>query len=144
MREFTLSKNFERFEFNLLEEKMGVKLPEELFLILENYGGASIEENIFEEKSSDTKWQLAVFSTFSQIYNYFDDINEELSAGNMDLKLLSFASEEGGWKFCISTEDSYPVYIFKTTDYAGKEAIQKIAPSFIEFINDLKCSDELS
>jgi len=129
------------YEYNLLEERLNSQLPEELFQILETYGGLSIEENSFLDRKNQKEWTLASFLKFSDIYNYFEDIEEELKFAELNIKLLSFAYENAGWRFCISTEKNNPVYIFKTSNYSGKEAFEKISPSFIEFINELRLPD---
>ena len=143
MRKFTISKNFEKFEYDLLKEKINEELPIELFEVLEIYAGLGILKNIYFDKERKKKWILSCFLRFHEIYNYYEDIKEELCFAELNIKLLSFANEDGGWKFCISTEKDYPVYIFKSSDYSGKDAFEKISHSFIEFINELQiCENE--
>ena len=137
MRVFTISKNFQQYEYDLLEERIDNKLPKELFQILEIYSGMGIEENLYLDKNNKS-WTLTSFLRFHEIYSYFENIEEELSFAKLDIKLLSFAGENGGWRFCVSTEENYPVYVFKSTDYAGKDAFEKISSSFNEFINELQ------
>ena len=138
IREFTISKNFQQFEYDILKEKINDDLPIELFEILETYSGMGIEENLYFDKKNQKKWVLTEFLSFHAIYNYFEDIEEELAFAKLNIKLLSFAGENAGWRFCISTEQNYPVYIFKSSDHAGKDAFEKVSPSFIEFINELR------
>ncbi|APU09682.1 hypothetical protein A5M85_05105 [Cellulophaga lytica] len=137
MRKFTISKRFHKSEYKLLEERIGSDLPNELFQVLEIYAGCYIEERIYFDKKNN-KWVMANFLKFAQIFNYFEDIEEELGFAELDIKLLAFAGEEGGWRFCISTEEAYPVYIFKSSDYAGKDAFEKISSSITEFLNGLQ------
>ncbi len=137
MREFTIDVQFVKYEFKLLESKYELKLPESLFEILEKYAGIPIKENIFSSKLNERKLKLVYFLKFGEIYEYYEDTIEEVEIGNLGIKLMPIASEEGGWKFCISSEKNNPIYLFKTSDYGGKDAFEKIAKSFDEFINEL-------
>ena len=137
MRKFTISKRFHKSEYKLLEERIESNLPNELFQVLEIYAGCNVEERIYFDKNAK-KWTMASFLSFPQIFKYFENIEEELGFAELDIKLLSFAFEEGGWRFCISTEINYPVYIFKSSNYTGKDAFEKISPSITEFLNGLE------
>lgn len=136
MKRFTISRRMQEYEFELLSQKVGWKLPKELFEFLSNYGGSYIEERFLVDINKN-KWVLGKISLFTFIYDYIDEVREELTLSNIDLKLIPFAGEEGGWVFCISSEDNYPVYVFKSTNYSGEEAFQKIYLSFDDFIINL-------
>ncbi len=137
MRKFTISKRFQKSEYKLLEERIESNLPNELFQILEIYAGCNVEERIFFD-INNKRWVMANFLRFQEIFKFFEAIEEELGFAELDIKLLSFAGEEGGWRFCISTEKNYPVYIFKTSDYSGKDAFEKISFSITDFLNALQ------
>lgn len=136
MREFTISPRMQRYEFDLIEEKIGDKLPNELFEFLSRYGGTSIEERLIED-STNRLWKMEEIKRFPFIYNYLDEIKEELQIANIDNKMIPFANEETGWLFCLSVEENYPIYIFKSTNYSGKEAFQKISNSISDFLSGL-------
>ncbi len=138
MRKLTLSKNFHRFEYDLLEEKLNTRLPNELFVILENYSGYGVEESKYFDKKNELIWILSSFCDFSYMYDMIDELKEE----KLSKKLLPFAIEEGDWLFCISLEENFPVYIFKTSDYSGDDAIQLISDSLESFIEGLERSSE--
>lgn len=136
MRKFTISPRMKEYEFNLLTEKVGDNLPSELFNLLTNYGGNSILECYFKDMSGKT-WKMEDLKRFPYIFGFIDEIDEELKIAGIETRMIPFANEETGWLLCISTEKDYPVYVFKSSNYSGREAFQKLTNSFNEFLNDL-------
>lgn len=137
MKKFTISSRMQKYEFQLIEEKINHKLPTLLFEFLSTYGGMFIKERFFRDFTGKI-WKMEEIKLFHFIYNYIDEIEEELNLANIDKTMIPFANEETGWFFCISTEKKYPVYIFKTNGYSGIDAFLQISDSFEEFINELQ------
>ena len=136
MRDLTISKRFLKYQYDLIMKKLEVtELPDNLFNVLEKYAGLSIEENVYYESNNDSKWIISQFGDFKLIYGHVEELKEE----NLEKKIVPFAIEEGGWLFVLSLENEEygAVYVYKTHDFSGKEALHKITNSFESFINSL-------
>jgi len=136
MRKFTISPRMQEYEFELIEQKVGVKLSSTLFKLLSTYGGMFVEERNIKDLNGKL-WKMEEIKLFSFIYDYLDEVKEELQLAGLDLNMIPIANEETGWLFCVSTEDQHPVYIFKTSNYSGDDIFVKISNSLEEFINSL-------
>lgn len=140
MKKLTIAPRAGKIYFSLLQEAVGVELPNELITIIESYGGLSVLEDMYID-FNDNEWELQTFDHIASII----DLTKEFKEKGWGLK-VPFAYDPGGWHFCLSFDkDTYgKIIINRWTDHSPEEQFLVIADSFEEFIDGLKRSDELS
>ncbi len=124
---------------NTIEALIGKKFNMDFRFFMKGNAGFSHRENTFIDFEK-TIWTIIVFENFSTIYKLTDEF-----ASNGWGKMIPFASELGGWHFCLCMEekDHGSIYVNRWTDHLPEGQFLKIADSFEEFINGLKTEEEL-
>jgi hypothetical protein len=101
---------------------------------LNEYQGAKVNEFLFTDQNGTT-WVMGFIMKFSEILT----LTEEFKSVNVQNSFVPFASDAGGWHFCICAGDvNYgAIYINRWTDHTPEKAFLKIANSLEEFVNGL-------
>jgi hypothetical protein len=134
-----------------LEKQLELILPNELKKhYLKHNGGFPIKER-FYMKNYDTYTSINGFIPIKYHYENIDDWTMEEVYLNFNKikkvlpkKLLAFASDYGGNKFCIDTESEsiFLVYMDLGNPKENPESIRKICSSFDKFIENLEEDDD--
>jgi hypothetical protein len=111
------------------------EMPEGFFDFLNKYQGAKLLEFIFVDRNKTT-WVLGFIMKFTEML----ELTQEYFNENKQNYFIPFASDAGGWHFCLSFQkkDFGSVYIYRWSDYKPEDAYLKIANSFEEFIDGLQ------
>jgi len=130
---------FDNKEINRICKDFNIEIPQYFISFIKEYGGASTDEFIYNEKF---------------LVNFFlplqSDKNSSICKGVQVykqrygvLEWIPFAIDNGGWTFCIALKENIKNQIWIDRYISGDLPIfDYVAPSFGDFINALKTEDE--
>ncbi len=138
LRNFTLRDKIGEGSFRHAQKEFKNQIPELVKLCLVKYGNSSIKEDVYID-NKNTEWILSAFSNSTDVMKLPKEFKD---AGWGEW--FPFAFDQGGWHFCInmSDHDYGSVYVNRWSDHKPKDQFVKIANSFEEFMNELKCGTE--
>jgi len=136
MRTLTLEDRFLPHQYSRIENEAGIQIPDSIKDFISVYADLSVKENKFI--NSDGKlFEISQFITYRMMYDFIKEFKKE----NLGKK-LPFATDHGGWVFCISfDEDSKNkilLYQMETEWKTKNDAFEFVANNFEEFINGLQ------
>ena len=122
-----------------LESKYNIQIPKYFISFIENYGGTSTKEIVY----NDRFWVNFFLPIKSDINSSILSIKEGQIFNYNDNTWLPFAIDSGGWAFCIALKEEIKgqVWIDKF-DSGDENPFEFVAPTFESFIDNLKTEEE--
>jgi hypothetical protein len=114
-------------------------VPKFFVEFLDEYQGAKVAEYLFTDKKS-TGWIMGFIMKIQEALA----LTAEFTAANNKNSFVPFASNAGGWHFCICLgENDYgAIYVNRWTDHTPENAFVKIADALEEFVDGLTTEEQ--
>lgn len=120
------------------EQKNKIKLPSNFLELFEEYEGCAAKEDTYQDKYTVQVFLPLKSKRNPSIEKIFDVYLEE---NNTD-QWLPFATDPGGWVFCMSlAEDTYGQIFVDRFGLGEENPFEFIAASLEEFINGLEAEE---
>lgn len=136
-----MSKKLTIEDIRKIEVQIGLKLPLQLVEHYLQYNGGVPDRTYFYSEEADIETNVQTFLPFRYVNEigitiedrYVDYRNRKI----MPEKLLPFASDAGGNKFCIDIETGQIYIVWLDLGEVTKDCIVFLAEDFNEFMNKL-------